>query len=135
MVAWYIVSTLSEIPYIFISKVIPINILKSLFLVHFKWNKTIKKRNIRQILLWTKLYKVGLHRQSGIPTSNLKLLHIRKNPSQFFLAGRWVLWPAGQFGSWYLHFGPFWFIMSPLRSIIIPFRFILVHFGSFRWLY
>jgi hypothetical protein len=29
MVAWYIVSTLSKIPYIFISKVIPINILKS----------------------------------------------------------------------------------------------------------
>ena len=24
---------------------------------------------------------VGLHRQSGIPTSNLRLLHINKNPS------------------------------------------------------
>jgi hypothetical protein len=30
---------------------------------------------------------VGLHRQSGIPTSNLKLLHISKILSHFFFGG------------------------------------------------
>jgi len=42
-----------------------------------------------QALTWAlkEVNPVGLHRQSGKPTSNLILLHISKNPSQF-LFGR-----------------------------------------------